>query len=195
METKDHLALGYYLINNIENSFTPLQEKLFLLGNIMPDVWLFSYANGIKERKNFNGHVHSNARKRVEKHSSYLKKHRKCKWRSSFILGVMMHYLADSFTYPHSDNYEYGIGQHKKYENELHRLMWRALVLPERDYAEKVRTHNINHTIKNLYSEYKTLVHNPATDCRHIIKAAERLFAEGLYICTELNDDAIYMYG
>lgn len=195
METKDHLALGYYLINNIENSFTPLQEKLFLLGNIMPDIWLFSYANGAKDRKNFNGHVYSNARKRVEKHSSYLKKHKKCKYRSSFILGVMMHYLADSFTYPHSDSYAYGIRQHKKYEHELHRLMWRALVLPERECTEKVRIDNINHTIKSVYNEYKMLVHNPATDCRQIIKSAERIFAAGLYICTSLNDDGIYMYG
>lgn len=46
METKDHLALGYHLLRDSENSFSPMQERLFLLGNVMPDIWVFSYMNG-----------------------------------------------------------------------------------------------------------------------------------------------------
>ena len=41
METKDHLALGYHLLRDSENSFSPMQERLFLLGNVMPDIWVF----------------------------------------------------------------------------------------------------------------------------------------------------------
>ncbi len=181
METKDHLALGYHLLRGTENSFSPMQERLFLLGSIMPDIWVLSYMNGIIERHNFYGHVYSNAKKRVEKHCVYLMKRKKNKLRSSFVLGVLMHYLADSFTYPHNDKYSYGMSEHKKYEHELHHILWRELVFGKEKHQKKKYRCEMNLVIKNLYSDYKTVVHTPKSDCRYIMDAAGSVFESGIY--------------
>ncbi len=187
METKDHLALGKYLLYNTENNFTPLQKKLFLIGNVLPDVWLFSYAVGIAERKNLKGHIHSNAKKRVEKHIRYIKKHKDNKYKNSFMLGVLMHYLADSFTYPHSDHYAFGISQHKKYEHELHRMMWKEIFLSNNQYMKEIHLEHLDAMVKKAYKGYTGIIHTPKSDCKYILEMAEKVFLSGLYTVKELQ--------
>ncbi|MGN0395650.1 MAG: zinc dependent phospholipase C family protein [Coprococcus sp.] len=187
METKDHLALGKYLLNNNENSFTPLQEKLFLLGNIMPDIWLPSYVKGAVKRKNLQGHICSNAKKRVNKHSSYLKKRHKSKYKSSFILGVLLHYLADSLTYPHSDDYAYGMKTHKKYEKEMHQMIWREFIMTSHTTPKTQYPPNIKAIVKKIYDRYTELEHTPYIECQYIIKSAEKVFTAALYPSYNIN--------
>lgn len=56
MQTKDHKLLADFLIANTTRNIHLLYKKAFIIGNVEPDVNLFTYLRGIfQEKKRLGG--------------------------------------------------------------------------------------------------------------------------------------------
>lgn len=80
METKDHKAVGIFLINQImEKVERPLQWA-FLWGCVEPDFNVFTYLKGSMYGEKFRGHNYENAYERVKYYVKKLEKEKKEAW-------------------------------------------------------------------------------------------------------------------
>ena len=99
-----HHKIGKILCSELRESGCQINEKLFLLGNLFPDL-IHSYL--------WCRHEYQYSREYIRNKLDILKKKPKL---FSFQLGVLTHYICDYFCYPHSDNYNKGLIQHILYE-------------------------------------------------------------------------------
>ncbi len=107
MNKKSHLIITTQLIRH-----TALEKHSFWvkLGAIMPDLLFFTY---------FTGHTFHSTHVWFDKKISRLKRHGKITRCSCFMLGYLLHYLEDYFTYPHSVTYCGSLTEHMRYEQLL----------------------------------------------------------------------------
>jgi len=99
-----HHKIGKMVCSELKDLNYKLNEKLFLLGNIFPDL-IQSYI--------WCRHEYKHSRKYVLKKIEQLKKRPKL---FSFHLGVLTHYICDYFCYPHSNSCNKGFIHHIIYE-------------------------------------------------------------------------------
>ncbi|MCI8410601.1 MAG: zinc dependent phospholipase C family protein [Lachnospiraceae bacterium] len=107
METKNHWHLAKFICS--ERNFEKYQKE-FLLGNIMPDINLFTYLQGHTYKDSIDM-IYANTKSLIEKKI----------WNSiSFYqLGIILHYVADYFTFPHNANFTGTLKEHCAYERKL----------------------------------------------------------------------------
>ena len=136
MKRKDHKALGGYLLDSVgagdRNRISPLHRRCFLVGCVIPDLLPFTYLRGWRESRGLRGHDAPYLKKGLEKRLSRLRRFGVSGGRGWFSLGIAMHYLADSRTYPHTCSFSGGFREHRRYEKELHRCLDRLLQGNER---------------------------------------------------------------
>lgn len=134
MKYSDHYILAKYLsasynINNLYNRIP------FIAGNILPDINKFTYLQGYnrlsdrylsKTKRLTSGHtaegsrfyVNKNTNRfRVKYHGVNAKKAGLLAW---YRMGVLMHYVTDRFTYPHTLASNMTFAEHVSYEENLH---------------------------------------------------------------------------
>ena len=120
MQTKDHKLLANFLITNAIRNIPLLYKKAFLIGNIEPDINLFTYLRGIFQEKKFRGHNYENVIPLIKKEFNYLKNKNSFGIKEYYILGKLTHYTADIFTFPHNKLFNGSLLEHAKYEKKLH---------------------------------------------------------------------------
>ena len=99
-----HHKIGKNICSEFKVSGLHINEKMFLLGNLFPDL-IYSFL--------WRRHEYQHSREYVQKKLNKLKnKH----WLFSFHMGVLSHYICDYFCYPHSTSYDKGLVQHILYE-------------------------------------------------------------------------------
>lgn len=123
MQTKDHKLLADFLIANTTRNIHLLYKKAFIIGNVEPDVNLFTYLRGIFQEKKVRGHNYENILPIIKKEFRYLKNKKKFGIKEYYILGKLMHYIADIFTFPHNKLFNGSLLEHAKYEKNLHTAM------------------------------------------------------------------------
>ena len=130
MYRDDHIRMGKDLCQKYLNDVSYAGRFLFRLGNIVPDYLPPTYLKGITRDKKPLGHNYDNCRISVKLRINWLnfKKH----WGlfSYFALGVLMHYTADSFTYPHNNFFDGSLHDHAVYEQVLHQKLWKRNAVP-----------------------------------------------------------------
>ena len=99
-----HHRIGKKVCNELKELGCHVNEKLFLLGNIFPDI-NHSYI--------WRRHDYQHSREYVRRKMEILQKR---PWLFSFHLGVLTHYISDYFCYPHSSGYDKGLVHHIIYE-------------------------------------------------------------------------------
>jgi len=99
-----HHKIGKKISSELKELGCYVNERLFLLGNIFPDLCQ-SYL--------WRRHEHLHSRNFIHKKIEMLKKRPKL---FSFHLGVLAHYICDYFCYPHSSVYSENMLQHILYE-------------------------------------------------------------------------------
>ena len=104
MRLEVHHKIGKNVCCQLKESGFHVNEKLFLLGNLFPDL-IHSYI--------WCRHEYQYSREYVREKLDKLKKTSRF---FSFHLGVLTHYICDYFCYPHSVNYDKGLVQHIFYE-------------------------------------------------------------------------------
>lgn len=182
MQTKDHLALGQYLLQQTADSGIHEHAAAFLLGCIEPDYNIPTYLRGIRGCQKFRGHNAENALPHIKKcltrfqdqgiHSAW----------DFFTLGTLLHYAADSFTWPHNAFWTENLLAHRAYEKNLHQAFRSALhsagafdgVAPI--CSEKPFTFE--------HQQYCAAHHAMETDCQYIIGVCSAMFLGALCYCT-----------
>ncbi|MDR0496929.1 MAG: zinc dependent phospholipase C family protein [Treponema sp.] len=104
MRLKIHHKIGKEVCGELMELGCQVHEKLFLLGNIFPDL-IHSYL--------WCKHEYEHSKEYIRKKLDILKKRPRL---FSFHLGVLTHYICDYFCYPHSTGYDKGLVQHIIYE-------------------------------------------------------------------------------
>lgn len=166
METKDH----YYLSKNLADSMAlgRLNKLLFILGNLIPDINPFSYITSIGSSR-FSGHSFT-CRKAFMKRA--LEKRHPDTGLRWYQTGILTHYLADSFTRPHNEAFQYSLKDHVEYEHQLHQTLEKFL---RRDLASAISTEKPAPQLsaKQLdvrHAAYMEESHGTLEDCRYILQ-------------------------
>lgn len=121
MRTADHMNLSRYIMDHMDAGASKLQKAVFVFGSIEPDINMLTYLRGsIHGEEKLRGHNYENVMKYMEKLTKKLEKGGMGTIRQSFLLGKLVHYVADSFTYPHNSIFPRNLREHCQYETELH---------------------------------------------------------------------------
>lgn len=168
METKNHLQLAISMAsqNNLGTN-----AKYFILGNISPDINPLTY---------LQGHTYTDRISSMKKLAQRFLSPNTWMKQSYYDLGVLLHYVADSFTFPHNPTFTGNLSEHCNYEKEL-RFHF------QRNLKKGLTTDTWNfHPIKNVsrlfenldykHQEYLSLPPSIKQDCNYILNAANYMF-------------------
>lgn len=174
MKKKDHLLLGHFLLAKKEAPSGSIKRRLFLFGCVEPDINPFTYVRGSVRHQFLQGHNEENAREHFQKVLEKLNRSGvRTPWQW-FTLGTLIHYAADSFTFPHNKSLFPGsLADHVAYELQLHALFPQYLSAMAGGWGfHTVR----NQSLEALRQRYLREAGAARTDCRYILAAAESLF-------------------
>lgn len=127
MQTIDHRILAEFLETRFDKNVPDIFRKAFIFGAIEPDLNFFTYFHGWKRGTKMHGHNYENILPIMR--SMFLSFENKTGmgiW-DYYRLGKLTHYVADSFTYPHNENFSGTLSDHCDYETELHRKFSRMM--------------------------------------------------------------------
>lgn len=174
METRSHVLLGKYLLNQIPDFDSAIYQKVFISGCIEPDLNMFSYLRGSLKFQKFRGHNYNSS-------SNYTvhvleKLQGKSHWslKDCYRLGKLMHYLSDAFTYPHNDSFTGTLWEHRVYEARLHSCF--AAYLKQcgkentKDYPEDVGKY-----ISEFHRQYMKTSADMNNDAKFITQVTSRV--------------------
>jgi len=99
-----HYKIGKKIYSELKDLTCHVNEKLFLLGNIFPD---------LSQSYLWRRHEYQHSREFIRKKIEILKKRPRL---YSFHLGILTHYICDYFCYSHSSCYGKGLIHHIIYE-------------------------------------------------------------------------------
>ncbi len=163
MKAKDHIRIGRTLAGTY--ALRGRKKSAFVLGNILPDLNVFSYLT-LSRRNCFRGHSYTFKRRKMERHMNRPHTGSVLWW---FRTGILCHYLTDSFTGSHDERRQMSLHCHRQYENRLHAMFtrrWKKLqVRPTEEVIQ------ISDTVARMRREYEEARAGVETDCRMIIEA------------------------
>lgn len=165
MQTKDHYFVARYLTNDVGLFHCESCKKAFVLGCVYPDMNLFSYFS----KGTLRGHNYDCRKKYIAEQLEQLSAKPNPTPAEAFRMGVLLHYIQDSFTYAHDNRFKGSINQHFHYENLLHNqmmLFMQNAALSERDNAESRPLHK---RFDNLRKEYDSRSKSINNDCAFIL--------------------------
>lgn len=152
MNMTSHLALAVGLSEVLD-----LRTVAFVFGNVQPDLALYSYLRGGR----LQGHSFRNMSPRIDAVLAKLRKGRGEGFLHSYRLGKLMHYIADSFTYPHNDNFKGSLRAHMLYEDELEVSLLAHMEEGFRPSA-KLTVDDIASYVRSLHEDY--MANEPSAD-------------------------------
>ncbi|MBO8444053.1 MAG: zinc dependent phospholipase C family protein [Spirochaetes bacterium] len=172
MKKTDHLALAAKLINAL--GCTSRRNGLaFMLGSVEPDINVFSYLRGWRCGRRMHGHDAGNCAKHLSTLILRLQQRRIDSFWSWFLLGTLMHYLADSFTAVHNSFMAVPVAEHLEYENRLHTALMAQL---EKDLPLTPLPYSPICLMKRCHDEYSRMEHCTEVDARTIVSICSTVF-------------------
>jgi len=175
MRKKSHICLAKYLLNS--QGMERLQEhrKAFYLGSILPDCTpsFITRRHTIEETFEI---LEKEIRKITVDYDfnkgmgRYYCRH----------LGIITHYVADYFTYPHNSIYPGTMAEHCKYEKEL-KFAFRSYVKTEgaqRKRSQALRIYTVEELcdfIRQMHDLYLKAVKKIEVDCEYIVQICHQL--------------------
>lgn len=173
MKKKSHLSLSRYLIESVQSNELVKHRKAFLIGSILPDCIPSFITRRHTVEETFDI-FKEELTKIIEDYD----------WSQGITsefsrrLGIITHYLADYFTFPHNKTYTGTMREHINYEIKLMKYLKGFLHSKE---VEKVRKHAISDIyydtvdsicefIKEVHDEYLKVVKNIYVDCQYIVQ-------------------------
>lgn|SRR5574344_355427 len=174
MQSIDHLLLAKELIKYDPIFKIKKYRRAFIIGSVEPDFNPFSYLRGTLHYQSLRGHNNPNTTKYIEKEIKiYENKALKTVF-DYFKLGVLIHYLADSFTYPHNIKFKGTIKDHLIYEDNLHYSFLKYL---NNSNTYEYHKHNFLEFLRKYHQKYLNKKPSYKNDALHIIKSCECLMS------------------
>ncbi|MCD7746625.1 MAG: zinc dependent phospholipase C family protein [Lachnospiraceae bacterium] len=175
MRKKSHIALASYLRTQLGSEELNRSWKAFYFGSIQPDL----NPKMVSEPHEFNTSWEKIKDRicQIEAEANDDDTSRGAVWTH---IGIVMHYLADYFTFPHNTCYPGSLKDHCLYENRMKYLM-RAYLCTEEARAvfeeQRVRSLRIQTTeqlfakIEQMHRDYMSqMEHSELNDCRLITR-------------------------
>lgn len=188
MQTIDHKNLADYLFGSTDSKKYLKFKNAFVLGCIAPDYIPFTYMRGCLKLRAFKGHNASSSRKYIESRMKKLAE-RKVKTSMDFLyFGLMIHYLADSFTFPHNDEFYGTSKEHVKYESELH-IKFNEFIKRHKKENNRVKITELFEYIKTQHRNYNLSEQSVLNDCRYISNVCLDVFDS--IICREDHQNVL----
>lgn len=168
METKNHLRLGKLLAGKYKLSNKTI---FFLFGNIAPDLNFFTY---------IKGHTYHSRLPLIKKEVSALFRTKKWNYKSFYHLGIVTHYIADFYTYPHNKNFYGSLKDHFDYERKFCYFFYQKIKEPKLpDAASSYCIDKTPHQfLKHLQLTHKKYMRTPPSlskDYHYIFRETDRL--------------------
>lgn len=179
MKQKDHRSLAYYLIDSVGDCQVwqgRWHRRVFLWGCIFPDFIPFTYLRGFRQSRAMQGHNARYSYSHIQRSIQKLEARKRLRMRDFYRLGTLMHYLADAFTYPHTDAFCGDLQAHRAYERELHGqfpiYLRRNREIENTAYCGK----SISEQLLDRRSVYDNTIASCEGDCRQIVRTCSEVF-------------------
>lgn len=173
MRTADHLYLGKYLAENYLSDKPKGYQKAFVMGNVFPDINFFTYFRGALGSKSLKGHNYENVSEAIKRIEEKLVNCKCYGYSEYFSLGVLVHYTADSFTFPHNRCFDGSLKKHIEYEDELHYLFLdRMKDMKKFEFHIYPEHESFYSKLNSLHKNYLLNIGNMNNDITYILKAS-----------------------
>ncbi len=180
MKQKDHLALGRYLISagmiNRTGALPPLCRLAFLSGCVLPDYLPHTYLHGFRKSHAMRGHHTAYSKRHIQTVLARLQKRGIRHHGDLFRLGLLLHYVADSFTYAHTAAFPGDMREHRRYELRLH-ATFLGYLQAEKQTKEELRKDLLS-ALRALRRQYEAEREEFLRDCIYILRATQMIFEE-----------------
>lgn len=178
MRKKSHISLARYLVRQ-NGQFEMFQhKKAFYLGSILPDLNPGMVAAPHEYETSYEN-LQEDIRELAEGWRA--ENSPRAFWRK---LGIVMHYLADYFTFPHNVSFDGTLKDHCTYEGEMKHWLRRYVHTREAKnifYTQKYSAKRITsveelfHYIEASHDAYMQEVHSVESDCRWIVEICSQV--------------------
>ncbi len=180
MKKRDHRALARYLMDNAGGR--PMisgrwHRRFFVLGSVLPDYLPFTYLHGFRYSRGMRGHDARYTGGPIGKKIRRLEQRGVQSLQDCLTLGILMHYLADSFTYVHNAHFEGDMREHRRYERELHTHFSRYLQNCPRVSGLPSESNTTTEIWKRRRREYDRGEQSCLGDCRGIVHGCRAVFS------------------
>ena len=180
MQTRDHKALALKLVGETNNEGLRRHRRAFLLGCVEPDYNLLTYVRGSIHYSAFRGHNAENVQAYIRRCIEELQHAGLRSAFSYFVLGTLLHYVADTFTYPHNADFSGNLMEHAVYEKKLHQVF--SLALSGYTHTVTARqTHSAENFLAFEHRQYCTGQHSMETDCTFILGVSAEILDKLLF--------------
>lgn len=168
MRTTDHLALGVFLVKEANDAALSRHSRAFLIGSVEPDYNIASYVRDTVKRREISRHGADQAFPYAAKCMAAFEKHGLSGFGGYFMLGTMLHFVADAFTYPHNAFWSDSMAAHITYERALHGAFLNELKARSSKGLAAAPQYPLEYFSK-AHDEYSKEGGSIQTDCRYII--------------------------
>lgn len=174
MRKKSHISLAGYLVKELRLQELIKHKKAFYLGSILPDLNPKMVKEPHEIETSFEKFKDS-VRQLIQDAGNGTCKERVL-WRRA---GMVIHYLADYFTFPHNATYDGNLKDHCVYEGDMKYQMREYVRTPEakmifRDQKEQAFQISSEDAlfayIQEAHACYLTEKHSVVEDCRWILE-------------------------
>jgi len=176
MQTRDHEELSRYLMEKFDYPVIKILRQAFILGSIEPDYNPITYLRGTIKKQRFRGHNFENAHDYIETLIDKIEAENISEIKRCYLLGKLIHYVADAFTFPHNKAFTGSLAEHCLYEKGLHGYMVNklknTLIVSVRIAPAKRLIEQIDEIHRQYLKERQSYV----TDCRYILNAVTLVF-------------------
>ncbi len=179
MKQKDHKSLAYYLIDSVGDCRVwqgRWHRRFFLWGCIFPDFIPFTYLRGFRQSRAMLGHNARYSFSHIQRSIQKLEARTKLRIRDFYRLGTLMHYLADSFTYPHTDAFCGDLQAHRAYERDLHGQFPIYLRQDRKITRGTLSEKSLSEHLLDTRNVYENTTASCEDDCRQIVHTCTEVF-------------------
>ena len=168
MRKKSHVSLANHLIERFESDAFIKHTKSFKFGNLAPDLVPTFFTKRHEINSTFD--IVEKKINRIIETYDYNKGLTRLHTKD---LGVIIHFIADYFTFPHNETYTGTLKEHCTYEKELKyalKLYVNHIDMKDNSDDTHQSTSDICEYIRNCHTKYKCQLQNLQNDCKHIVE-------------------------
>lgn len=174
MKRPDHKSLGRFLLERTSLLPESARAKAFLLGCCAPDSIPLTYLRGFHKSGSMRGHhaaySHGHIRRRLDR----VRRRGVRSVTDWFFLGTLLHYVADSFTFSHTERFSGKRRLHDGYEARLHPVY--QAYLSKAPLTEFCATDPLSEFYRRARETYEATTPSMETDCRFVTGVCAALF-------------------
>ncbi|MDD6616824.1 MAG: zinc dependent phospholipase C family protein [Lachnospiraceae bacterium] len=198
MRKKSHIALAHYLIRQDCTENILKYKKAFYLGSILPDLSPKMFA---VPHEYVSSYTELQAHIRGLTDGWYAHSNPHMFWRR---LGVVLHYLADYFTYPHNTTYEGSLADHCIYEGDMKHSLREYVKTEEAEKVFRMQKYGkarfesadeLLSYIENMHARYLQSKHTVESDCRWIVEMCSLVLLSITYLMEQNARNGVIQLG